>query len=53
MNVHVTVMQELFGCIGAMKKAKLMKPGTGEVVFVNRDDALAAVKKYHMRELDG
>ena len=46
-------MQELFGSIGALKKARLMKPGMAEVVYMSREDALSACKKYHMRELDG
>ena len=45
-------VQELFGAVGALRRARLVKPGTAEVVFVRCDDALNAVKKYHLRELD-
>ena len=45
--------QELFGAIGEMKKARLVKPGTAEVIYKDRSDARMAVKKYHQRELDG
>ena len=45
--------QELFGAIGEMKKARLVKPGTAEVIYKDRSDAQMAVKKYHQRELDG
>ncbi|XP_059168993.1 polymerase delta-interacting protein 3-like [Physella acuta] len=44
---------ELFGAVGPLKKAKLLKPGNAEVVYVNKEDALSAIQKYHSRELDG
>ncbi|CAG5133063.1 unnamed protein product [Candidula unifasciata] len=44
---------ELFGAVGPLKKAKLLKPGTAEVVYVSKEDAFSAVQKYHSRELDG
>ena len=47
------LQQELFGAIGEMKKARLVKPGTAEVVYKEKSDAQMAVKKYHQRELDG
>jgi len=46
-------VQELFGDIGPLKNARLVKPGVADVIFVNVEDALAAVKTYHMRLLDG
>ncbi|XP_055875914.1 uncharacterized protein LOC106051257 isoform X1 [Biomphalaria glabrata] len=56
-NLFSTVTQddiiELFGAVGPLKKAKLLKVGTAEVVYVNRQDAVSAVEKYHSRELDG
>ncbi|XP_069124554.1 polymerase delta-interacting protein 3-like isoform X2 [Argopecten irradians] len=56
-NLHVIVTQddiiELFGAIGPMKRARLVKPGTAEVVYVQKDDAMKAAQKYHNRELDG
>jgi len=45
--------QELFGDVGPLKNARLVKPGVADVIFVNAEDALAAVKTYHMRLLDG
>lgn len=45
--------KELFGNIGALKRARLIKEGTAEAVFINKADALEAVNRYHMRELDG
>jgi len=44
---------ELFGDVGALKRAKVSTPGTAEVVFVNRSDAQKAVEIYHNRQLDG
>ncbi|XP_041362250.1 uncharacterized protein LOC121378238 [Gigantopelta aegis] len=56
-NLHPIVNQddiiELFGAIGALKKAKLIKQGVAEVVYLNKDDAQKAVVKYNNRELDG
>jgi len=56
-NLHPKVSEddviELFGVVGALKKARLLKPGTAEVVFVRGEDAHTAIRKYHMRELDG
>ena len=47
------VLQELFGAIGDMKKARLVRPGTAEVTYREKSTAQMAVKKYHQRELDG
>lgn len=56
-NLHPIVTQddiiELFGAVGALKKAHLLKPGCAEVVYISYNDAVAAVNKYHNRELDG
>ena len=56
-NLQSSVSQEdileLFGDIGALKRAKVAEPGTAEVTFVNRSDALKAVEIYHNRQLDG
>jgi len=56
-NLQTSVTQEdiveLFGDIGALKKAKMVSPGHAEVVFVNRVDAKKAVEIYHNRQLDG
>ena len=56
-NLQDSVSQEdileLFGDIGALKRAKVSEPGSAEVTFVNRSDALKAVEIYHNRQLDG
>ena len=53
-NLQSSVSQEdileLFGDIGALKRAKVSTPGTAEVTFVNRSDALKAVESYHNRQ---
>jgi len=46
-------VQELFGAIGPLKRARLLKAGVAEVVFVDRQDAVTATQRYHLRELDG
>lgn len=55
-NLHRKVTHddivELFGNIGTLKRARLIKEGTAEAVFVNRSHAVEAVNRYHMRELD-
>lgn len=38
---------------GALKRARLVHPGVAEVVFVKKDDAITAYKKYNNRCLDG
>lgn len=38
---------------GALKRARLIHPGVAEVVFVKKDDAITAYKKYNNRCLDG
>jgi len=53
LNVTEDDLLELFGAVGALKKVAILKPGTGEITFYRKDEALAAIKKYHMRELDG
>lgn len=56
-NLHPIVTQEdiieLFGDIGPLRRAMLLKQGTAEVVFVKPDDAKTAVETYHNRQLDG
>lgn len=56
-NLHSIVTQEdvveLFSACGALKRTKMIKPSIAEVVFVKREDAEMAVKKYNNRELDG
>jgi RNA recognition motif-containing protein len=56
-NLQESVSQddiiELFGDIGALKRAKVIEPGTAEIVFVKMSDAAKAVEIYHNRQLDG
>jgi len=46
-------IMELFGDVGALRKAKVATPGQAEVTFVNHEDAEKAVEIYHNRQLDG
>ncbi|XP_062620006.1 uncharacterized protein LOC134281586 [Saccostrea cucullata] len=56
-NLHTIVVQndiiELFGAIGPIKRARLLKAGVAEVVYLNKEDVQKAIQKYHNRELDG
>eukprot|EP00062_Callorhinchus_milii_P026644 gi/632989005/ref/XP_007883413.1/ PREDICTED: polymerase delta-interacting protein 3-like [Callorhinchus milii] len=56
-NLHTRVTEEdiveLFCVCGALKRARLVRPGVAEVVFVRKDDAITAYKKYNNRCLDG
>ncbi|XP_033109927.1 polymerase delta-interacting protein 3-like [Anneissia japonica] len=56
-NLHYSVteedIKELFGAIGALRKARFVKQGIAEVVYVNRENALEAINVYNNRELDG
>lgn len=45
--------QELFCVCGALKRARLVKVGIAEVVFVRKEDAVSAYRKYNNRCLDG
>jgi len=56
-NLQTSVTQEdileLFGDIGALRRAKMVNPGHAEVTFINKTDAARAVEIYHNRQLDG
>lgn len=56
-NLHPRVTEEdiveLFCVCGALKRAKLVRAGFGEVVFVKQEDAVSAYRKYNNRCLDG
>ncbi|NXA39434.1 PDIP3 protein, partial [Eudromia elegans] len=56
-NLHPRVTEEdiveLFCVCGALKRARLVHPGVAEVVFVKKEDAIMAYKKYNNRCLDG
>ncbi|KAF3814335.1 hypothetical protein GH733_017493 [Mirounga leonina] len=53
MTVNNLHPRELFCVCGALKRARLVHPGVAEVVFVKKDDAITAYKKYNNRCLDG
>lgn len=56
-NLHSAVTQEditeLFADIGDLMVARLVRPGTAEVIYKNLADANKAVEVYHNRQLDG
>uniref|UniRef100_A0A2K5CWI5 RRM domain-containing protein n=1 Tax=Aotus nancymaae TaxID=37293 RepID=A0A2K5CWI5_AOTNA len=56
-NLHPQVTEEdiveLFCVCGALKRARLVHPGVAEVVFVKKDDAITAYKKYNNRPRKG
>ncbi|XP_036422918.1 polymerase delta-interacting protein 3 isoform X2 [Colossoma macropomum] len=56
-NLHPRVTEEdiveLFCVCGALKRARLVKVGVAEVVFVRKEDAISAYRKYNNRCLDG
>jgi RNA recognition motif-containing protein len=52
-SVNWEDMVELFSDIGNLKVVKMTEPGSAEVVFYNREDALKSVRVYHRRDLDG
>ncbi|KAK4293711.1 hypothetical protein Pmani_033610 [Petrolisthes manimaculis] len=56
-NLHpcVTVadMEELFGTIGRIISARLLKQGVAEAVFYNKEDAMRSVEVFNNRQLDG
>lgn len=47
------LLQELFEDIGQLLVARLVRPGTAEVIYKNLKDAQKAVDTYHNRQLDG
>ncbi|XP_056609004.1 polymerase delta-interacting protein 3-like isoform X3 [Triplophysa dalaica] len=56
-NLHPRVTEEdiveLFCVCGALKRARMVKVGVAEVVFVRKEDAVSAYRKYNNRCLDG
>jgi len=56
-NLHPTVSRqdvvELFGDIGMIKSAEMLRPGTAVIDFYNEVDAEKACEIYHNRLLDG
>lgn len=53
MAASSTPTQELFCVCGALKRTRLLQAGVVEVVFVRKEDAIAAYRKYNNRCLDG
>lgn len=56
-NLHPSVtrqdIEELFGVVGVLKSCKMLHPGTAEVVYTIKEDAITAFARYHNRNLDG
>ncbi|XP_036392057.1 polymerase delta-interacting protein 3-like isoform X2 [Megalops cyprinoides] len=56
-NLHPRVTEEdimeLFCVCGALKRVRLLREGVAEVVFVRKEDAVTAYRKYNNRCLDG
>ncbi|XP_039269679.2 uncharacterized protein LOC120344499 [Styela clava] len=56
-NLHPVVTEddilELFSVLGAVRRARLVKPGEAEVVYIKHENAYTAYKKYNNRDLDG
>lgn len=49
----IHLFKELFGDVGTLVRASLQRPGSAEVYYLRREDALKAVDVYHNRQLDG
>uniref|UniRef100_A0A671T0G7 Polymerase delta-interacting protein 3-like n=2 Tax=Sinocyclocheilus anshuiensis TaxID=1608454 RepID=A0A671T0G7_9TELE len=52
-NLHPRVTEEDIVVSSALKRARLVKLGVAEVVFVRKEDAVSAYRKYNNRCLDG
>lgn len=52
-SINTILSQELFEDIGQLLVARLVRPGTAEVIYKNLKDAQKAVDTYHNRQLDG
>ncbi|XP_033630390.1 polymerase delta-interacting protein 3-like isoform X2 [Asterias rubens] len=52
-SVSEADIKELYGDVGPLKRARLVRSGLAEVVYVKREHALEAIARYHNRELDG
>lgn len=56
-NLNSTVSKgdviELCQAIGPLDVVRITGPGIAEVLFINKEDAMEAYKKYHHRNLDG
>ena len=52
-TVTIEDIQELFSDVGHLKRVRISSPGTAEVIYINKADAVKAVEVYHNRQLDG
>ncbi|XP_060665062.1 uncharacterized protein LOC132797357 [Drosophila nasuta] len=52
-NVTTADIRELFNDIGPMYDARVVRPGTAEVIYKSLEHAEMAVDAYHQREFDG
>ncbi|EDV99819.1 uncharacterized protein LOC6565358 [Drosophila grimshawi] len=52
-NVTTSDIRELFNDIGPMYDARVVRPGTAEVIYKSLEHAEMAVDAYHQREFDG
>ncbi|MPC88927.1 polymerase delta-interacting protein 3 [Portunus trituberculatus] len=46
-------MEELFGTIGNILSARMVREGVAEAVFMNEEDAYKSVEVFNNRQLDG
>ncbi|XP_042218283.1 uncharacterized protein LOC121863613 isoform X2 [Homarus americanus] len=51
--VSVEDMEELFGTIGPILSARMIREGVAEAVFMNIEDAFRSVEVFNNRQLDG
>ncbi|XP_045135311.1 polymerase delta-interacting protein 3-like isoform X2 [Portunus trituberculatus] len=51
--VSVEDMEELFGTIGNILSARMVREGVAEAVFMNEEDAYKSVEVFNNRQLDG
>ncbi|XP_071516098.1 uncharacterized protein [Panulirus ornatus] len=51
--VSVEDMEELFGTIGPIRTARMLREGIAEAVFMSMEDAYRAVEVFNNRQLDG
>ncbi|XP_050716708.1 uncharacterized protein LOC126998750 isoform X1 [Eriocheir sinensis] len=51
--VSVEDMEELFGTIGTIISARMVREGVAEAIFLNEEDAHKSVEVFNNRQLDG
>jgi polymerase delta-interacting protein 3 len=52
-SISESDIRELFEDVGQLHGARLIRPGSAEVIYQNQGDAEIAVETYHNRQLDG